>query len=253
MTDMRGRLPLSLGVTRLSPETAGAGLDEATHQKLYETVLTRDDQCCGFCGFRAARYQDIECLGDDPSDPDPDNWVTICLFCQQCRHLETVAEMRSGSLIWLPELGQAELHAVCRAIYIARITSGPMADAARVALDALMLRREGAKARLGSDEPGVLAAVMQDLLEDHEYADSAEKLDGIRLLPHDRRVIKEGDLEFNQFPQILAYWRSKNGPFGGMMPSSWFDLFDQVNSQMAEATAAPGQALAPAEEDNSAA
>ncbi len=59
---------------------------------------------------------------------------------------------------------------------------------------------------------------MQDFLETDEYKVRMNKLKGFRILPLDRRIIKEGDLEFNQFPQILAYWRSKDGPFGDMPP-----------------------------------
>ena len=100
-----------------------------------------------------------------------------------------------------------------------------MADAARSALDLLMERREQATTRIGTDDPMVLASVLKDFLEDKEYQQRDQKIEGIRLLPLDRRIIKEGDLEFNQFPQILAYWRSKDGPFGSTMPAGWPALF----------------------------
>jgi intracellular multiplication protein IcmJ len=56
-----------------------------------------------------------------------------------------------------------------------------------------------------------------------------KKLEGIRLFPLDRRIIKEGDLEFNQFPQILAYWRSKDGPFGGKVPNKWKNFYAEIS------------------------
>ena len=43
-------------------------------------------------------------------------------------------------------------------------------------------------------------------------------------------IIKEGDLEFNQFPQILAFWRSKDGPFGGKVPNQWKNIYAQIDS-----------------------
>mgnify|MGYP000275845136 CR=1 FL=1 len=46
-----------------------------------------------------------------------------------------------------------------------------------------------------------------------------------------RRIIKEGDLEFNQFPQILAYWRSKDGPFGDVPPRRWVNLFYDLRAR----------------------
>ena len=133
--------------------------------------------------------------------------------------------MRSGILIWLPEIPQAELHHIARALYVARISQGPMADAARRALETLTKRREDVKSRLGTDDPYILASVLRDYISNGAYNNRAAKLDGIRLFPQDRRIIREADLEFNQFPQILAYWRSKDGPFGGKLPKNWVDVY----------------------------
>ncbi len=103
-----------------------------------------------------------------------------------------------------------------------------MADAARDAMEALLARKEAAVNRLGTDSPKILATVLQDFLEAGEYKLRLNKLKGFRVLPLDRRIIKEGDLEFNQFPQVLAFWRSKEGPFGDLPPRKWVELFYQV-------------------------
>ncbi|MFA7457021.1 MAG: type IV secretion protein DotN, partial [Micavibrio sp.] len=68
----------------------------------------------------------------------------------------------------------------------------------------------------------------RDFLGPKHYAMRAEKLDGVRLFPLDRRNVSEGELKFNQFPQILAYWRSKDGPFAGILPSNWKTLYAKV-------------------------
>ena len=136
--------------------------------------------------------------------------------------------MRSGVLVWLPEISQAELHHIARAIYVARISQGSMAETAKSAYKTLIDRREVAKDRLGTDDPHILATVMHDFLGPRHYAMRTEKLEGVRLFPLDRRIIKEGELEFNQFPQILAYWRSKDGPFGGKPPGQWKNFYAKV-------------------------
>jgi len=128
----------------------------------------------------------------------------------------------------MPEMSQAEVHHVARAIYVARISQGSMAETAKTTLDQMMKRREEAKTRLETDDPFVLAIVMRDFLGPKHYDMRSKKLEGIRLFPLDRRIIKEGDLEFNQFPQILAYWRSKDGPFGGKIPNKWKLLYAEV-------------------------
>ena len=139
--------------------------------------------------------------------------------------------MLSDDLIWHHEIDQASLLHMARAIYVARFSQGPMAEAARVALDTLMARREEARRRIETDDPYVLATVMRDYLTTRHYAERGTKLEGIRLLPLDRRLIREADLEFNQFPQILAYWRSKDGPFGGRTPTLWLDLYKDALRQ----------------------
>ena len=136
--------------------------------------------------------------------------------------------MRSGVLIWMPEMTQADIHHIARAAYVARISQGPIADAARRVLDIFMQRREEAKKRLGTDDPYLLASVLRDYISSNAYEARQKKLEGIRLFPLDRRIIKEADLEFNQFPQILAFWRSKNGPFGELMPKQWIEIYKKL-------------------------
>lgn len=159
---------------------------------------------------------------------NPDDFHTACQFCAQCFDLESVVQMKSGFLIFMPEMSQAMLNHMARAIYVARVSQGPMADTARRLLDIVMQRREEAKARIQTDDPFVLSLVLRDFLTSKTYVQRAAKLEGVRLFPLDRRMVKEGDLEFNQFPQILAYWRSKEGPFGGKLPVHWVDYYRDV-------------------------
>ena len=141
--------------------------------------------------------------------------------------------MRSGVLIWLPEIEQHELHHIARSIYVARISQGPVAEAARKSLDVIMSRREEAKKRISTDDPYILSTLLRDYLGTKSYNQRMSKLNGVRLFPLDRRIIKEADLEFNQFPQILAYWRSKDGPFGGKAPPQWISIYQDFLSKAA--------------------
>ncbi len=225
-------LPITLGTTRLQPPKAGKSQDEspAVERKmpadLRNRIFERDNHTCRYCGFLSRKYQEIHALNGD--DWNEKNLVTACIFCQQCFALDDVSVMRSGVLLWLPEIEQHELHNIARAIYVARISQGPIADAARKALDSLMTRREEAKKRISTDNPYILATVLRDYLGGKHYEMRGKKLKGVRLFPLDRRIIKEAELEFNQFPQILAYWRSKDGPFGGKAPPQWISLYKDM-------------------------
>lgn len=224
------RLAIIPGVSR----TLGRGipvLDPELRQKVFE----RDDHTCRYCGFQAKRYQEINFISGQEQDVRLANLATACIFCHQCFVLDRVSMMRSGIMIWLPEMGQAELNHLARSVYVARVSQGPAAEASRRILDILMRRREDAKKRLGggdsrqgSEDPQVLACVLREYLTSRHYAMRDKKLEGIRLFPLDRRIIREGDLEFNQFPQILAYWRSKDGPYGSRMPQFWVDMYKRI-------------------------
>jgi intracellular multiplication protein IcmJ len=221
-------LPITLGIGRQAANPRIAEKVAAQLQELRLKIFDRDDHTCRFCGFKSGKYQEITFLNGQHQDIRPDNMATSCIFCHQCFDLEKASQMNSGVLVWLPEIEQAELNNIARAIYVARISQGSMADAARAALEGLMARREEAKARMATDDPFFLATVFRDFLGPKHYAMREEKLAGVRLLPLDRRNISEGDLKFNQFPQILAYWRSKDGPFGGNPPASWKTLYAKI-------------------------
>ena len=193
------RVPLPCKPVRRQPATA-----------LLSAVKHRDLGTCCFCGFHSKKYQEaIPALGDYR---DIDGIVTACIFCYQCFHLETIAAMRSGVLIFMPEIPQYQLHHLARQIYVCRISQGELADQARAVLEQLITRREGAKEKLATDNPAALATRMHSIASEAEMLALRATLRDIRLLPLDRRIIHEGDLEFNQFPQILAFWRSKDGP-----------------------------------------
>jgi intracellular multiplication protein IcmJ len=201
--------------------------------ELKARVFDRDKNTCVCCGFESAKYQDVIFKNGISTDLRMENMLTACIFCHQCFNLDLVNTMRSGVLIWLPEMDQAKLHHIARAIYVARISQGPVANAARQALDVLLHRREEARRRLGTDDPFILATVMRDYLTNKHYEMRQTKLEGIRIFPLDRRIIREADLEFNQFPQILAFWRSKDGPFGGRLPAQWVDLLLDIREEKA--------------------
>jgi intracellular multiplication protein IcmJ len=230
--------PVILGIARSGnaqnfSNTGGKGSGSELKPELRAKVLERDRNTCVCCGFESQKYQDVFFKNGTQTDLRIDNLGTACIFCHQCFNLDMVNTMRSGVLIWLPEIDQVKLHHIARAIYVARISQGPVANAARQALDMLLARREQVRSRIGTDDPYILANVMRDYLGNKHYEMRQTKLEGIRLFPLDRRIIKEADLEFNQFPQILAYWRSKDGPFGGKLPVQWIDMLIDIRGEAA--------------------
>ncbi|USZ48086.1 hypothetical protein [Halomonas sp. DN3] len=174
-----------------------------------EAVWARDDYRCRFCGFRSAKYQQAVTLGTDSRNVD--DLETACLFCDQVNRLDLVPSMRSGVLVWLPGVTQADLNRLAPVIFAAR-PDRRLQLRARALLDRVMEARATARERFGSDDPLTLV----ELLRTGEEARADGLMQqGLRLFPLDRRVVSQQGLCFNQFPQILAYWRSRKGPLGG--------------------------------------
>jgi len=219
-------LPLSLGVRR-KPEAGGAVFRNRSKLKsLTEKALWRDDNTCRCCGFQSRKYQRVISPGDEQNTDD--SLITVCPFCEQCFMLDRAGMTGSGVLIWLPEITQAELHHLMRAIYMVRDTEHPLAATARRIQDSLMARRTEAKKRLGSDDPLLLATVLRESLTDKEYAAREPKLKGVRLLPLDRLIMRDRTGDRNYFDRVINYWRSPEGPFGSFSPDKWKSLFDSV-------------------------
>jgi intracellular multiplication protein IcmJ len=218
--------PITLGVVRPNWNAAktGRAFGHITPEA-NEAVFQRDDYTCKCCGFRAEKWQEVLHLNGDKRDFNDDNVLTTCIFCHQCFDLANVDTMQSGMLIWLPEIPQHDLHHLMRAVYVARVTQGPLAELSRQIFDSLYARGDEAKKRLGSKDPGALALVMKDFLTGREYHTTQDHMKGIRLLPLDRRMTKDENGPLNMFPQILAHWRSKNGPFGELPAQEWPQIF----------------------------
>lgn len=224
---------LELGILRPAKKSGQAEQPAKISNEDKQKIFERDKYSCQYCGFTSKKYQEIHHLNGNIADHKEKNLTTACVFCLQCFNLEKVSDMRSGVLLWLPEIEQQELHHIARSIYVARISQGPVAEAARKSLDIIMSRREEVKKRISTDDPYILSTVLRDYLGPKAYKGKDAKLNGVRLFPLDRRIIKEADLEFNQFPQILAYWRSKDGPFGGKAPPQWISIYQDLLTKTA--------------------
>jgi intracellular multiplication protein IcmJ len=177
--------------------------------ELVHVVHQRDHFTCRGCGFASLKFQQVMVRGGNWRDIA--NITTACIFCQQCVSLDSVPRMRSGILIEFPELPQAELNRLLWEIYAARV--GLNNAAAVASLDFLMTRRERVRANLGTDDPFLLAERMRGLRTDREWSALRAQLKDVRLLGLDRRVQVEYGTEYNEFPQILAYVRSVDGPY----------------------------------------
>lgn len=190
------------------------------------TLSDCEDNCCHFCGFKSEKFQEVIKCGNE-------NYVA-CSFCYQTLNLLACARRRAGYLIYLPEFTQAELNHMLRAIYVARSSDNSnIANKARKCFDVLSSRRTVAEDILGTDDPKILAEIINSFMSDEERNMIPEKLKGIRLMSLDKKIEVEDGMEFNEFPQMLNYWKS-NVDFLKQPCSTWNSIEEVLDKEIKE-------------------
>lgn len=204
-------VPLSLQNSMGANAASTDWVSDNNHSSVERAAIDRDACCCRMCGFLGKKFQRGVAMTGNRCDID--QMVTACIFCHQCFHLDLVAAMESGVLIWAPEVSQAELHHIAREIYVARVVGGEAAEMAATCLDAILARREVSKQRIGTDDPAALSA----RIETAGYQISPDDgLISVRLFPLDRLLVRKADRKINLFPTILSYWVSHEGPYANV-------------------------------------
>jgi len=82
-------------------------------------IFERDKYCCQFCGFEAKVHLEVINLDGNYRNNKSGNLITACPFCSQCFFLESigVGTFGGGSLIYLPEISQPQLNALCHVLF----------------------------------------------------------------------------------------------------------------------------------------
>lgn len=155
--------------------------------KSYEQrIFQRDRYTCQFCGFQARLYQDIVNLDGDYHNNDLSNLVTACCFCAQCTFLESVGVggYGGGSLVYLPELTQAELNSLCHVLFCAITNDTGYKSSAQSIYRSFKSRAQFVEEKFGegTSDPAIFGHLMIDSGKVAE--ENSEKIySNIRLLP----------------------------------------------------------------------
>lgn len=153
-----------------------------------EKVFKRDQHTCQFCGFQAKRHQEIINLDHNYANNKIDNLITACVFCAQCFFLESIGktDFGGGTLIYLEDLSQGELNALCHVLFAAIITGTSYSAKAKNVYRSLRLKSQMVESHLGDgfSNPALLGQMMIDGHVDNIGALHEKIAPQLRLLPN---------------------------------------------------------------------
>ncbi|KTD21058.1 type IVB secretion system protein IcmJDotN [Legionella londiniensis] len=151
-----------------------------------QKVFQRDRYTCQFCGFQARLYQEVINLDGNYNNNQLSNLATSCCFCAQCFFIESVGVggYGGGTLIYLPELSQAELNSLCHVLFCAITNDTGYKNTAQSIYRSFKFRSQAIENKFGegTSDP----AIFGHLLIDSGHIDdeiSANILKNVRLLP----------------------------------------------------------------------
>jgi intracellular multiplication protein IcmJ len=204
---------ITLSAKRNSWRMLDSHADESD-RRYYEVrsqVLERDDKTCGYCGFRAEKYQEVHHLDDNHGNNKLSNLLTTCSLCHQCFHLGLAGVRRSGIIIWAPEIEQAALNNLVRAIFVAVTNGGQHVESARSLYTALESRAAIVEQELGpgASNPSSVGQAFLDMTPE-QYETRGERLGGLRLLA-----------KLQSFGAQVAFWKSDPSAFGSLVDGDW--------------------------------
>jgi intracellular multiplication protein IcmJ len=155
--------------------------------KVRAQILDRDKHTCQFCGFYAAKYQEVHHLDSDHENDIPENLITTCPLCHATQHIGLAGKENRGVLIWLPEMTQQQLnHAILwlelgpySKSDVASYISGPK----QTLNDFFNYRIQFCAKKLGTSSPGELGDNLLNLSDEQYENDVLVRLSSVRLFP----------------------------------------------------------------------
>ena len=156
-------------------------------------VFERDQYTCQFCSFQAKDYQEVVNLDHNYRNNKLSNLVTACCFCAQCFFLEIVGvEYGGGTLIYMPEVTQAEINSLCHVLFCAMANGTNYRVSAQSVYRSFKLRQKVVEDFFGQgmSDPATFGQLLLDMKEEKQQIDP-DKLEGLRLLPSRAKFRRE--------------------------------------------------------------
>ncbi|MFA6302732.1 MAG: type IVB secretion system protein IcmJDotN [Legionella sp.] len=166
MTENQERCALKLMATPGSWRLYSARKVDERFKEFEKKVFLRDRYTCQFCGFQARLFQEIVNLDGNYTNNKLSNLVTACCFCSQCFFIESVGVggYGGGTLIYLPELTQAELNSLCHVLFCAITNDTGYKSSAQNIYRSFKFRSQLVEEKFGegTSDPAIFGQLMID-------------------------------------------------------------------------------------------
>lgn len=194
MTEKQERCTLKLMATPGSWRLYSARKVDERFKEFEKKVFLRDRYTCQFCGFQARLFQEIVNLDGNYTNNKFSNLVTACCFCSQCFFIESVGVggYGGGTLIYLPELTQAELNSLCHVLFCAITNDTGYKSSAQNIYRSFKFRSQLVEEKFGegTSDPAIFGQLMIDSGVKTEEVRS-QILQNILLLPSRAKFRKQ--------------------------------------------------------------
>lgn len=159
-------------------------------------IHARDNHTCQFCGFQAKDHLETININGNYLENKQYNLLTACGFCAQCFFLEAVgkSDFGGGVLIYLPEMSQSELNALCHIIFISMIYRLSHATTAKNIYRSLKMRAQLIEEKVGEglSNPSQFGQMLIEASEQNKKPAIQETvMKAFRLLPNLARFSDE--------------------------------------------------------------
>ncbi len=195
-------LPITITAKRGNWSRFNSRRSNNTFIKLEQQVLNRDKHTCRYCGFTSERYQQVVNINQDysPGQSTPNNMATACIFCAQCFFLDAIGHDNNwgGTLIYLPEISQADLNHFCRVLFASMLRDAPYKGKLQTVYLSLKDREHVVNETFGaqSSDPYIFGQTLIDSNLTPQQLDNP-LLQQLRLLP-----------ERKCFNEEIVYWKT---------------------------------------------
>jgi len=155
--------------------------------RFQERVHKRDRYSCRYCGFTSREAMEVINLDGDYHNNSLFNLMTACGFCAQCFFLESIgkAAFGGGTFIYLPEIAQGQLNALCHMLFASIAAGNTFAKQARNIYLSLRLRIQIVEEKLGAglSRPSALGSILVESNQKTLLALHPDIAGALRILP----------------------------------------------------------------------